>query len=131
MWLEVVGNRGYPACSVVAVRYRADHWVTPGMVTCVVGNREYKLIPSGSAFWDGEEAGAKNYVTLTFTSFSSPETREAFAAMIGQEAPVLIRMQGGNLIVEFTMDEAELRWLRETLTIYRACGGPWPVEEIS
>jgi hypothetical protein len=54
-----------------------------------------------------------------------PETREAFAAMIGQENPVLIRMQGEGEIVEFTVNEVDLQWLRDVLTIYRARGGAW------
>lgn len=54
-----------------------------------------------------------------------PETREAFAAMIGQEKPVLIRMRGASEIVEFTVNEVDLQWLRDVLIIYRARGGEW------
>ena len=124
LWLEAVGSIGCPAVSVVAVRYRAERWIPGGWVNCVVEGREFTLIPD-HAFWDWEEQPDGTYVTLTFSNFGVPETREAFAAMIGQENPVLIRMQGEGEIVEFTVNEVDLQWLRDVLTIYRARGGAW------
>jgi len=124
LWLEAVGDMDGPALSVVVVRYHAERWIPGGTVSCVVGDREYTLIPD-TAFWDWEEQPDGTYVTLTFSNFGVPETREAFAAMIGQENPVLVRMQGESVIVEFAVDEVDLQWLRDVLTIYRARGGAW------
>jgi hypothetical protein len=124
LWLEAVGDLNGPALSVVLVRYRADRWIPGGTVACVVGDREYTLIP-GYAFWDWEEQPDGTYETLTFSNFGMPETREAFGAMIEQDNPVLIRMRGGSEIVEFTLNEVDLQWLRDVLIIYRARGGAW------
>jgi hypothetical protein len=124
LWLEAVEDADLPAVSVVAVRCRAERRLPGGTVTCIVEGRQYTLIPD-TAFWDWEEQPDGTYVTLTFSNFGVPETREAFAAMIEHESPVLIHMQGEGEVVEFTVDEVELQWLRDVWTIYRACGGAW------
>jgi hypothetical protein len=124
LWLEAVGDLNGPALSVVLVRYRGDRWVPGGTVQCLVAGREYTLIP-GFAFWDWWELPEGGYETLTFSNFGIEETREAFAAMVEQESPVLVRMTGGDVVVEFTVDEVDLQWLRDMLLLYRARSGAW------
>ena len=128
-WLEAVGDLDGPALSVVLVRYRGERWVPGGTVQCRVGDKDYTLIPS-QAFWDWEQLPDGSYATLTFSNFGVPETREAFAAIIGQDNPVLLRMQGTSeegesTSVEFAVAEVDLQWLKDTWIIYRAGGGEW------
>lgn len=124
LWAEALGNHGWPAVSFLGVRHQGERWIERGQVDCVVAGRELGLIPNFS-FWDWEQLPDGSYSTLTFTGFDIPETRPGFTAMIEQDDPVLIRVRGGDQVVEFTVDEVELQGLRDVLTIYRAKGGAW------